>query len=85
MSFFVLIQGLREEATWVDCCADQEIPPDAVRGGRDIDGAILYVARAYHEGHLLPGKKSPTHRCAYVSWDGLEHGKNEFQVVQIEY
>lgn len=71
----------RDDLRWVDVHSGQQIPHDAVRAGKDKDGATLYVARAHHEGDLIPGKASPTHRCAYVAWGGGEHPKNNFQVL----
>lgn len=71
----------RGEFRWVDCHNGNSVPHDAVRAGKDKDGATLYVGRAYHEGDLLPAKVSPTHRCAYVPWGGGEHPKNQFQVL----
>ena len=65
----------------MDCHSGQSLPHDAVHAGRDKDGAPLYVARAFHEGDLLPAKVSPTHRCAYVPWGGGEHRKDNFQVI----
>lgn len=63
--------------TWVDA-AGGEIPEGAVPGG--FDGEQLYIARASHEGALIPGKLVPSHGVAYVSWGGGEHGKAEYQV-----
>ena len=65
---------------WVDASAGQ-IPPGAVVGGQDCSGEPLYVARAQHEGALIPGKLCASHGCAYVPWGGLEHGKPQYQVL----
>ena len=48
--------------------------------GRDHDGANLVVGRAKHAGDLLPAKAKPEHGVAYVSYDGLEHMKHDFEV-----
>lgn len=64
---------------WVDATAGQ-VPPGAVAGGQDVSGEALYVARAPHEGALIPGKLVASHGCAYIPWGGQEHGKNEYQV-----
>lgn len=64
---------------WVDASGGQ-IPPGAVVGGQDCSGEPLYVARAQHEGALIPGKLCASHGCAYVPWGGQEHGKPQYQV-----
>lgn len=64
-------------ASWVHA-QDGEIPPNAVKGGHDNED--LYVGRARHEGALIPGKVVPSHGVCYISWGGVEHGKNEYEV-----
>lgn len=56
-----------------------EVPPEAVAGGQD--GEVLYVARARHEGALLPGKLVPSHGVTYVAWSGAEHPHDEYEVL----
>ncbi|XP_063229579.1 uncharacterized protein LOC134534858 isoform X2 [Bacillus rossius redtenbacheri] len=65
-------------ATWVDASGGS-VPPHAVPGG--FDNEQLYVARAQHEGALIPGKLIPSHGVCYVPWGGQEHGKPEYQVL----
>ncbi|XP_066900742.1 uncharacterized protein [Halyomorpha halys] len=65
---------------WVDASGGS-VPSDAVKGGQDADGGIMYVGRAYHEEDLLPAKVCPTHGCAFVAYDGQEHTKTEYQVL----
>ncbi|CAK1544511.1 unnamed protein product [Leptosia nina] len=67
-------------AVWVDACSGQ-VPPGAVVGGQDCSGEPLYVARAQHEGAMLPGKLAASHQCAYVPWGGVENGKQQYQVL----
>ncbi|CAG9132283.1 unnamed protein product [Plutella xylostella] len=55
--------------------------PGAVVGGQDCSGEPLYVARAPHEGAIIPGKLVGSHGCAYIPWGGAEHGKSEYQVL----
>lgn len=64
---------------WVDMTSGQ-VPPGAVIGGQDCSGEPLYVARAQHQGALIPGKLVSSHGCAYIAWGGQEHGKPEYQV-----
>lgn len=54
------------------------MPPNAVPGG--FDNEQLYVARAQHEGALIPGKLVPSHGVVYVPWGGAEHGKTDYEV-----
>ncbi|XP_046959401.1 uncharacterized protein LOC124529628 isoform X1 [Vanessa cardui] len=65
---------------WVDVTSGQ-VPPGAVVGGQDCSGEPLYVARAQHQGAMIPGKLVSSHGCAYIPWGGEEHGKTEYQVL----
>ncbi|XP_014366081.2 uncharacterized protein LOC106716925 isoform X2 [Papilio machaon] len=65
---------------WMDASSGQVVP-GAVVGGQDCSGEPLYVARAQHEGAMLPGKLVTSHGCAYVPWGGQEHGKGQYQVL----
>ncbi|XP_026759335.2 C3 and PZP-like alpha-2-macroglobulin domain-containing protein 8 isoform X2 [Galleria mellonella] len=65
---------------WAEASGGQ-VPPEAVLGGQDSNGEPLYVARAQHEGAILPGKLVASHGCAYVPWGGQEHGKPTYQVL----
>ncbi|XP_065216224.1 natterin-4-like isoform X2 [Planococcus citri] len=57
------------------------VPPNAVLAGRDIDGAPLYVGRAFHEGDLVPCKIAPHHGAAYIPFAGGETTKHEYEVL----
>lgn len=65
---------------WVHRSAGQPLPPTAVSGGRDIDGAQIYVGRAFHEGDMIPAKVIPEKDVAYVAHAGQEHAKHTFEV-----
>lgn len=67
------------QGVWVDASSGQ-IPPGAVQGGQDCSGEPLFVARAEHQGAIIPGKVVGSHGCAYVPWGGQEHGKPQYQV-----
>ncbi|OQR76529.1 hypothetical protein BIW11_07725 [Tropilaelaps mercedesae] len=56
------------------------IPDNAVRGGVDGNGETNYVARAVHEGNLLPGRVASTGR-AYVSYENEEYCKEHYEVL----
>ncbi|XP_011300355.1 natterin-3-like [Fopius arisanus] len=66
---------------WVNCHIGQPIPERAVAGGRDIDGSVIYVGRAYHCGDVIPAKVIPARNTAYVSHGGEEHAKSDFEVL----
>ncbi|KAH8299578.1 hypothetical protein KR044_003121, partial [Drosophila immigrans] len=64
---------------WV-AAANGEVPPNALQAGFD-SSEQLYIARARHEGDLIPGKLHPSHSVTYVAWGGGEHGHNEYEVL----
>merc|ERR1711962_1764698 len=51
-----------------------------VRGGKD-RGVDLHVARAWHEGSLVPGKMHHIYNTVYVSYGGEEHSKDSFEIL----
>lgn len=65
-------------ACWIPA-ANGEVPPNAVVGGSD--GEDMYIARAQHEGAIIPGKLVPSHGVAYVAWGGVENPKEEYEVL----
>lgn len=56
--------GFGGSPCWVPS-SNGAVPPDAVEGGRD-GGETIFVARARHEGDLIPAKLKPSHGVAYV-------------------
>ncbi|CAG0916305.1 unnamed protein product [Notodromas monacha] len=64
---------------WVDG-VEGAVPDGAVVGGDD-NGEPLYVARAEHNGEMLPGKVLPRHGVCYISWGGEEIPKHSYQVL----
>lgn len=68
---------------WVDTTARSAVPTTALHGGHDIDGAEIYVGRAFHEGDWIPAKVIPSRNVAYVAYGGGEHAKDNFQVNKI--
>jgi len=73
-----LPSGAGGPACWVPSSGGQ-VPVSAVAGGQD--GEILYVARARHEGALIPGKLVPSHGVTYIAWGGGEHPHQEYEVL----
>lgn len=65
---------------WLSSNSYSGVPPNAVVAGNDIDGATIYVGRAYHEGDLIPAKVIPSKQVAYIAHAGEEIAKHEFHV-----
>jgi hypothetical protein len=56
------------------------LPSGAVCGGED-QGGLLYVARASHQGGVVPGKFHVKYKTGYISWGGEEHEKSGCEVL----
>jgi len=67
--------------TWLQSSAHAGIPPNAVYAGNDADGSPIYVGRAYHEGDQLPAKVIPSKQVAYISFNGQEIPKHQYEVL----
>lgn len=52
-----------------------------MEAGTDVDGHRIYVGRAFHEGDWLIAKVIPGKRATYVSYNGDEILKDNFQVI----
>lgn len=57
------------------------VPQSAVLAGYDLDKSKIYVARAFHQGDLIPGKYIPSKHAMYICWNGKEILKDEFEVL----
>ncbi|KAJ9061668.1 hypothetical protein DSO57_1018356 [Entomophthora muscae] len=55
--------------TWVKS-SDGSIPPQAVQGGREIDGKPLYICRQWHKGGLHIGKTATHLNGCYIAYGG---------------
>jgi len=71
--------GPTAPVTWV-LVHGTNIPQDAIEGGRDGDGSPLYVARAYYEGGVHPGKAGRNLRKGGV----IGYGGKEIEVEDYE-
>lgn len=69
------------KATWITANPFGPLPVGAQIGGRDIDGSLLYVGRASHEGDQIPGKVLPLQRVMYVSYSGKEIAKQQYEIL----
>ncbi|CAK1601752.1 unnamed protein product [Parnassius mnemosyne] len=67
---------------WVPSRVDK-IPVGAVVGGFSEDDGRekLYVGRAAHEGHLIPGKVQPSHRVCYIPYNNKEIAKSSYEIL----
>lgn len=66
---------------WETVDLQDSMPVNAVPAGHDTDGDPIYVGRASHNGELLPAKVIPNKQTAYVSASGLEHHKQDAEVL----
>lgn len=73
---FCFLKGMN----WVPSSAQAGVPMNAVVAGADVDGAPIYVGRAYHEGDLVPAKVIPSKHVAYIPYNGQEVAKYDYHV-----
>lgn len=66
--------------SWIPSSSYSGVPPNAVLAGQDVDGAPIYVGRAFHEGDQVPAKVLPSKNIAYIAFAGQEIGKQNFDV-----
>ncbi|KDQ21376.1 carbohydrate-binding module family 12 protein, partial [Botryobasidium botryosum FD-172 SS1] len=69
----------RQRPTWVGVTG-KDIPNNAIEGGRDRDGSPLYIARAFYEGGVHPGKCGRGLRKGAV----IGYGNKEIELDQYE-
>ncbi|CAG9581151.1 unnamed protein product [Danaus chrysippus] len=65
---------------WV-AAKDGHAPLGTLMAGFNNYWEPIFVARARHEGALIPGKLIHSHGCAYISWGGHEIKKYEYEVL----
>lgn len=81
MSIYYHIAGTYK---WIPACLSQNsIPPGALLVGRDVDDAEIYAGRARHEGDIVPAKVIPSKNACYISFNGEEILKDQFEVSQM--
>ncbi len=67
-----------DNLTW--CAASGgDKPKDAITAGVD-SGNKVYVARAHHEGIIIPGKLHKTHDVVYIPYNMKEVMKSDYEV-----
>lgn len=52
-----------------------------VGGYSEDDNEPLYIGRALHKGHLIPGKVQPTHKCCYIPYKNQEIAKVTYEIL----
>lgn len=57
-----------------------DVPPDAVRGGRD-QSEKIYIGRAMHMGHMIPGTIHPREHGLLLSYGGQEFRYEQYEVL----
>jgi hypothetical protein len=67
--------------SWVHSGIHQGIPHNAVHAGNDSDGSPIYVGRAFHDGDQLPAKVIPSKNACYISHNGSEIFKPNYEVL----
>ncbi|XP_034108485.2 uncharacterized protein LOC127564999, partial [Drosophila albomicans] len=66
---------------WTARNVKDPLPPFAIVAGYDSNRDPIYVARASHNGEMLPAKFIPNKKQAYVSWGGEEINKHDFEIL----
>lgn len=52
--------------TWEKSNVNSRISSKAVQGGKDSDGSVIFVGRAFHNNVFLPAKVIPSKKACYV-------------------
>jgi hypothetical protein len=60
--------------------AGAPVIPGAVLGGNDSDGSPIYIGRTWHEGEQCVVKVIPSKQIGYISFNGQEIPKYQFEV-----
>ena len=68
-------------AQWVHCEAYSPAPHGAILAGNDADGSPIFVGRAQHGSDHLVANGIPDKQIAYVSNNGQEILKYNFEVL----
>ncbi|XP_075969903.1 uncharacterized protein LOC142972562 [Anticarsia gemmatalis] len=69
---------LEERLEWVTM-EDNKLPADAMIGG--FEDEPIYIARAFHNNSLCPGKYVPSKGMAFLAWGHREHVKKDFEIL----
>lgn len=75
-NFSRIVKGYK----WVEMCAGDPVPDNAVLGGEDSHGSPIYIGVGYHRGDILPVHINPRKRSAFVSWGGKQISVSSYRV-----
>ncbi|KAL1426167.1 hypothetical protein MTO96_018428 [Rhipicephalus appendiculatus] len=64
--------------------ADGAVPSGAIQGGVTSSGEPLYIGRAHHEGMLFVGMVQPSHKVAYIPYNGKGHPYAHYEVLTLK-
>ena len=79
-SYEVLVVEENVQHEW-KTSSNGEILQAAIKGGYTMNGELLYIGRALHEGALLCGKIQPSHEAIYVSYRNKEHKYSSYEIL----
>ena len=66
---------------WIKINSGNEIPANAVVGGKDGDGSLLFVAHGNYEGNWHPGKTRKDWKGANIEYGGNEVTTENYEVL----
>jgi hypothetical protein len=66
---------------WMKIRSGNEIPGDAVIGGKDADGSALYVAHAVWNGNWHPGKTRKDWNSTSIEYGNQEINANDYEIL----
>ncbi len=79
--FAVLTSGWSQGQRWIKIKSGNEIPSDAVVGGKDGDGSQLFVARANYGGNWHPGKTRKDWNTTSIEYGNQEVNAEDYQIL----
>jgi len=61
------------------------VPLDAVAGGAEGNGTLIYICRAFYSGGVHPGRVRPGTGGCHIGWGGTEHVIPFYEVLVPEW
>ncbi|CAL8093836.1 unnamed protein product [Orchesella dallaii] len=77
---YEVLCGPKACLSWVEG-SGSDIPVNAVPGGQEADGEVLYIGRVIHEGTVTVGKIHPSHGSCYVAYGGDELAFADYEIL----
>lgn len=66
---------------WRDISSGYQVPANALTGGKESDGKILYVAIAFHNNEWIPGKTRKDWNFASIGANGEEVNARSYKIL----